>query len=254
MFRHIEVTDEGPFRVITMQRERSRNSLSEDHLAELDRALADAATSTARGVIIAARGPVFSSGHDFADMAGRDLAAMTRLLDLCATVMLRIPALPQPVIAQVEGLATAAGCQLVASCDLAVAGASTAFQLPGGRGGWGCTTPAVAVSRAVGRKRALELLLTGEPIDAPTALAWGLVNRVVPDGEVPAATRELLSLATRGSVAAKGVAKRAFHVQVDLPLPAAYQYATQVMASSSQTASAKEGVAAFLEKRRPEFD
>lgn len=254
MYDHIDVTDEGPFRVITMQRAHRRNSLSEDHLAELDRALAEAAASEARGVIIAAEGPVFSSGHDFEDMSGRDLPGMERLLELCGTVMQRIPTMPQPVIAQVEGLATAAGCQLVSSCDLAVAGASARFQLPGGRGGWGCTTPAVGVARAVGRKHALEMLLTGDAIDAETALAWGLVNRVVPDDQVADATRELLTAATRGSALAKGVTKQAFYKQVDLPVPQAYDYATRVMASSSQLPPAQEGIAAFLEKRRPVFD
>lgn len=254
MYEHIDVTDEGAFRVITMQRAHRRNSLSEAHLAELDRAFAEAGASSARGIIVAAEGPVFSSGHDFEDMAGRDLPSMEALLELCARVMQRIPDLPQPVVAQVQGLATAAGCQLVASCDLAVAGESTAFRLPGGKGGWGCTTPAVAVARAVGRKRALEMLLTGDPIDAATALSWGLVNRVVPDADVPAATRALLEAATAGSALAKGVAKRAFHTQVDLPLPQAYDYATRVMAASSQLPPAKENVAAFLQKRKAEFD
>ncbi len=253
MFQHISVADEDAFRVITLQRPAARNALSEAHLTELDRALTDAAASDAVGVIIAAAGPVFSSGHDFSDMAGRDLESMLALLDLCATVMQRIPSLPQPVIAQVEGLATAAGCQLVASCDLAVAGESTGFQLPGGKGGWACTTPAVAVARAVGRKRALELLLTGDPIPAATALEWGLVNRVVPDAEVPAETRRLLAAATRGSAPSKAIGKRAFHRQVDMELPQAYEYATQVMASASQHPHAQEGLAAFLEKRRPDF-
>lgn len=254
MYTHIGVTTEGPFRVITMQRAGRRNSLSEDHLRELDHALAEAADSEARGVIIAAEGPVFSSGHDFADMAGRDLPSMERLLGLCATVMQRIPTMPQPVVAQVEGLATAAGCQLVSSCDFAVAGESAHFQLPGGRGGWGCTTPAVGVARAVGRKHALEMLLTGDPIDAPTALAWGLVNRVVPDEDVASATRELLGAATRGSALAKGLTKQAFYKQVDLPTPQAYDYATRVMAASSQLPPAQENIAAFLEKRKPVFD
>ena len=143
-------------------------------------------SSEARGVILTAEGPVFSAGHDFADMNGRDLDAMRRLLFVCADVMQAIQALPQPVIAQVDGLATAAGCQLVATCDLAVASASSRFQVPGGRGGWFCTTPGVALARAVGRKHAFEMLATGDAIDAATALAWGLVNRVVA-GEAVAA-------------------------------------------------------------------
>src|SRR2546430_892351 len=125
-------------------------------------------------------GPLFWSGHDFADMVERDLDGMRRLLATCTELMLTIQRVPQPVVAQVQGVATAAGCQLVASCDLAVAAEEATFATPGGKGGWFCTTPMVAVARAVGRKRALEMLLTGDPVDAATALGWGLVNRVVP--------------------------------------------------------------------------
>src|SRR5262249_41152916 len=152
----------------------------EEHLSEQLDAFAQIAKSDARGVILAARGPVFSAGHDFSDMVGRDEKEMRRLLGICADVMQQLAALPQVVIAQVEGLATAAGCQLVASCDLAVAGESARFAVPGGRGGLFCHTPGVALARAVGRKRAVEMLLTGDEIDARTAEAWGLVNRVVP--------------------------------------------------------------------------
>ncbi|MDH3540383.1 MAG: enoyl-CoA hydratase-related protein, partial [Acidimicrobiia bacterium] len=162
-----------------MAKPEKRNALSQAHLVELLDAFRSAGASNARGVILAAEGPVFSAGHDFSDMAGRSLGEMRTMLGICADLMLTIQAIPQVVIAQVEGLATAAGCQLVASCDLAVAGASSRFQVPGGRGGWFCTTPGVALGRAIGRKRSLELLLTGDPIDADTALAWGLVNQVV---------------------------------------------------------------------------
>lgn len=251
--RNIAIDKSDSFFRITMSRPERRNALSEDHLRELLWALETAGDSTARGVIVAAEGPVFSSGHDFADMIGRSLGGMQDLLELCATVMMTIPRIPQVVIAQVEGLATAAGCQLVASADLAVCGASAAFQVPGGKGGWFCTTPGVAVGRAVGRKHALEMLLTGDPIDASTALAWGLVNQVVPDGEVAAATEELLDRATRGSALSKGIGKQAFYRQMDLGLADAYAYATEVMASSSQTADAQENMAAFVEKRRPSF-
>jgi enoyl-CoA hydratase/carnithine racemase len=244
---------EKDFAVVTLRRPERRNALSEEVLRELLEVLRAIAASSARGAILAAEGPVFSAGHDFADMQGRDLDGMRRLLTLCGEVMQALPALPQPVIAQVEGLATAAGCQLVASCDLAIAGASARFQAPGGRGGWFCTTPGVALARAVGRKRALEMLLTGDPIDAPTALEWGLVNRVVPDGDVPAATREILARATRGSAASKAIGKQAFHRQVDLALPAAYAYATEVMAAASQTDDAQENLRAFLAKRPPRF-
>ncbi|MEN8184577.1 MAG: enoyl-CoA hydratase-related protein, partial [Myxococcota bacterium] len=227
--------------------------LSEPHLRELLQAFRGAGENAARGVVLAAEGPVFSAGHDFADMDGRDLPGMRRLLAVCADLMQEIQSIPQPVIAQVEGLATAAGCQLVASCDLAVAGESARFAVPGGRGGWFCTTPGVALARAVAPKHALEMLLTGDPIDAPTALAWGLVNRVVPDPGVAAETRSLLDRATRGSRLSKGLGKQAFYQQVQLDTPAAYAYASEAMAAASQTPDAQEGVRAFLEKRKPRF-
>ena len=253
MYEHIERGEEGAWSVITMCRPERRNALSEAHLRELLHALREIGGSEQRGVILAAQGPVFSAGHDFGDMDGRDLSAMRALLGVCAEVMQLVQALPQVVIAQVDGLATAAGCQLVSSCDLAVASESSRFQVPGGAGGWFCTTPGVALARAVGRKHALEMLLTGDPIDAGTALAWGLVNRVVSSPQVPEETRALLSRATRGSASSKALGKQAFYRQVDLELPSAYSYATEVMASASQTPDAKEGVRAFLEKRRPGF-
>lgn len=203
--------------------------------------------------MLAAEGPVFCAGHDFADMKGRDLESMRALLLLCAEVMQTLQSIPLPVVAQVEGLATAAGCQLVASCDLAVAGESARFQVPGGRGGWFCTTPGVALARAVGRKRALEMLMTGDPIDARTACEWGLVNRVVGDGEVAHAARTLLERATRGSARSKALGKQAFYRQIDLDVPAAYAYATEVMAAASQTPDAQENLDAFLAKRAPRF-
>jgi enoyl-CoA hydratase/carnithine racemase len=253
-YEYIDLAQEDAFAVLTMRRPERRNALSESHLRELAHAIRGVAESDARGLIVAAEGPVFSAGHDFSDMESRDLGGMRRLLLLCSEVMQLLPTIPQPVIAQVEGLATAAGCQIVASCDLAVAGVSSRFQVPGGRGGWFCTTPGVALARAVGRKHALEMLFTGEPIDAPTALAWGLVNRVVPDADVAAETRALLARATRGSREAKALGKQAFHRQVDLDVPAAYAYATEVMAAASQTPDARENVAAFLAKRTPRFD
>lgn len=244
---------EGDFAVVRLCQPERRNPLSDETLVALRRSLEEAGKSEARGVIIAAEGPVFSAGHDYRDLAQRDLEGTSDLLELCREVMQTIQRLPQPVIAQVEGLATAGGCQLVASCDLAVAGVSARFAVPGGRGGWFCTTPGVALVRAVGRKHALEMLLTGEPIDAATALSWGLVNRVVPDEAVGRETRELLARATRGSRRSKATGKRAFYEQVDLDTQSAYDLATEVMASSSQTRDAREGIEAFLEKRRPNF-
>ncbi len=252
-YEHIGLEEDGAFAVVTMRRPERRNALSEAHLRELLHAFRAIGEGKTRGAIVAAEGPVFSAGHDFEDMRHRSLVEMRELLAVCADLMQTVQRIPQVVIAQVEGLATAAGCQLVASCDLAVCGESSRFAVPGGRGGWFCTTPGVGLVRAVGRKHALEMLLTGDPIDAPTALAWGLVNRVVPDAEVAEATRELLGRATRGSALAKGIGKQAFYRQADLDLRGAYDYASEVMAAASQTEDARENLAAFLEKRKPRF-
>ncbi len=253
-YRHLSLVEEDRFAVLTLTRPERRNALSETVLRELLHAVRAIGEGKSRGAILAAEGPVFSAGHDFADMKERDLAAMQAVLEVCAELMQAVQSIPQPVVAQVEGLATAAGCQLVATCDLAVAGESARFAVPGGGGGWFCTTPGVAVTRAVGRKRALEMLLTGDPIDARTACEWGLVNRVVPDERVPAETRALLARATRGSAHSKGIGKRAFYRQVDLATPEAYGYATEVMAAASQTDAARENLAAFLEKRKARFE
>lgn len=253
-YRHITLDREERFTVLTMRRPKQRNALSEDHLNELLDAFRKIGASDARGVILAAEGPIFCAGHDFADMSGRNLDQMKRLLAVCADVMQTIQSIGQPVVAQVEGLATAAGCQLVASCDLAVAAESARFQVPGGKGGWFCTTPGVALARAVGRKKALEMLLTGDPIDAPTAEAWGLVNRVVADDLVAAKARDLLQRATRGSAYSKAIGKRAFYRQVDLEQGAAYEYASDVMSEASQSHDAQEGMRSFIEKRRPRFE
>jgi enoyl-CoA hydratase/carnithine racemase len=238
---------------ITMNLPQRRNSLSRAHMTELLDAFRRAGESDARGVILAGNGPVFSAGHDFADMAGADLAAMRSLLRLCTELMTTMQAIPQPVVARVHGLATAAGCQLVATADLAVASEDAAFAVPGGKGGWFCTTPMVAVGRTVSRKRALELAMTGDPIDARTAADWGLINRVVPADELGAATDDLLRRATRGSAASKAIGKQAFYAQIDLDQPKAYAYAVEVMAAASQIDDAREGVAAFLDKRAPKF-
>lgn len=252
-FESIRLTREDDFAVLTLANPERRNALAESVIREILAALREVAGGDARGLVVAAEGPVFSAGHDFADMDGRKLPEMQRLLDVCAEMMQLVQSMPQPVIAQVEGLATAAGCQLVSSCDLAVCGRSSRFAVPGGRGGWFCTTPGVALARAVGRKHALEMLLTGDPIDAETAHAWGLVNRVVEDGEVARETRALLARATRGSRLAKATGKRAFYRQIDLDTRAAYDHAGEVMAAASQTEDAQEGLRAFLEKRKPDF-
>ena len=252
-FEHILITHDGPFTTVTMNRPERRNALSLAHMVELTGAFKIAGESEALGVIVAGNGPVFSAGHDFADMAGADLPAMRRLLWQCTEMMDTIQSIPQVVIARVHGLATAAGCQLVATCDLAVAADSAGFATPGGKGGWFCHTPVVALSRNVGRKRALEMALTGDTIDAATAADWGLVNRVVPAADLERETIELLRRATRGSALSKGLGKRGFYAQVDLDQPKAYSYAVEVMAGASQTHDAQEGMQSFLEKRPARF-
>jgi enoyl-CoA hydratase/carnithine racemase len=252
-YRGLIVDRTGPNATVTLNRPERRNALSLEQLQELLDAFRSIGESDARGVVLAANGPVFSAGHDFADMAGADLDAMRTLLRTCTDLMLTIQSIPQVVVARVHALATAAGCQLVASCDLAVAAESAGFAAPGGKGGWFCTTPMVAIGRTMGRKRALELALTGDPIDAVTAADWGLVNRVVPDAELDAAVADLLERATRGSASSKALGKQAFYAQIGMDLPQAYAYAVEVMAAASQTDAAREGVEAFLAKRPPKF-
>src|SRR2546426_11396785 len=249
-YEHILVGEDAGLAIVTMNRPERRNALSEAHMTELIRALRTIGDAgEARAVVLAAAGPVFSSGHDFADMVERDLDGMRRLLATCTDLMLTIQRIPQPVVAQVQGVATAAGCQLVASCDLAVAAAEASFATPGGKGGWFCTTPMVAVARAVGRKRALELVFTGDAIDAATALAWGLVNRVVPRARLDEETETLARAASPGSLTSKAVGKRAFYDTVDLDLEAAYAQACEVMATSAMTPDGREAMLSFVEKR-----
>ncbi len=249
----IEVGFDGDLATITMNCPQRRNALSLRHMRELTHAFGEVGESQARGVTLAANGPVFSAGHDFADMVGRDLVAMRELLQACTTLMDTIQSIRQPVLARVHALATAAGCQLVATCDLAVASTEAAFATPGGKGGWFCTTPMVAVARNVGRKRALEMALTGDTIDAATAAEWGLVNRVVTPDRLVEEARRLLEAATRGSAVSKGIGKQALYAQIELPQAQAYAYAVEVMAASSQIPDAQEGMRAFLEKRRASF-
>ena len=236
---------------ITMCRPEKRNALSREHLTQLLAAVTEVGESDATGIVLAAEGPVFSAGHDFADVANASLPEVRSLLALCTELMQTVQDVPQVVLARVHALATAAGCQLVASCDLAVAAESAGFAAPGGKGGWFCHTPMVAIARNVGRKRAMELALTGDVIDAATALDWGLVNRVVPDDQLDEAVDELMARATRGSRASKAWGKQTLYAQLDRPERDAYTTAIEVMAAASQLPGAREGMAAFLEKRHP---
>jgi enoyl-CoA hydratase/carnithine racemase len=252
-FEHILVERSGDFVTITMNRPQRRNALSLAHMRELITAFRETGDSDAVGVVLAGHGPVFCSGHDLAEVAGTDLPAIRSLLGTCTELMTLMQQVPQPVVARVHGLATAAGCQLVASADLAVASEDAGFATPGGKGGWFCHTPMVAVARNVGRKRAMEMAMSGDVIDAPTALDWGLVNQVVPAGQLDSAVQDLLERVTRGSAESKGIGKQALYAQIDLDQPKAYAYAVEVMASTSQLPDAREWMAAFLEKRKPRW-
>jgi len=252
-FEHILVERSGEFATVTMNRPQRRNALSLLHMRELIAAFRELGDSDALGIVLAGNGPVFSAGHDFADVADADLSAVRALLVTCTELMTLIQQVPQPVVARVHGLATAAGCQLVASTDLAVASEAASFAAPGGKGGWFCHTPMVAIARNIGRKRAMEMALSGDVIDAQTALEWGLVNRVVPAEQLDCAVRDLLERVTLGSAESKGIGKQALYAQIDLDQPKAYAYAVEVMAATSQLPDAREGMRAFLEKRKPNW-
>jgi len=252
-FEHILVERSGAFATITMNRPQRRNALSLAHMRELIAAFREVGDGDALGIVLAGNGPAFSAGHDFADVADADLPAVRSLLTTCTELMTLMQQVQQPVVARVHGLATAAGCQLVATADLAVASENAGFAAPGGKGGWFCHTPMVAIARNVGRKRAAEMALSGETIDARTALDWGLVNRVVPADRLDAATEDLLERVTLGSATSKGIGKQALYAQIDLDQPKAYAYAIEVMAATSQLPDAREGMHAFLEKRKPQW-
>lgn len=238
-----------------MNRPERRNALSHALMTDMLDALDEVANDDdARVLVIEGRGPAFSAGHDLAELtANRDAAFYEELFSTCVRLMTRVHELPQPVIAKVQGVATAAGCQLVAACDLAVAADDARFATPGVNIGLFCSTPMVPVARSVGRKRALEMLFTGEMIDAATALEWGLVNRVVPANRLDL---EVVGLAQRIATASPHVlalGKRAFYAQDQLPEPAAYEIAQPVMVDNAQADDAHEGMTAFLEKRAPEW-
>lgn len=252
-FQYVLVSTDGPITTVTLDRPEKRNALAIDVMTELTAALREVGATDALGVVLAANGPVFSAGHNFGDMAGASLSQARRLFEICTEMMDTIQSIPQPVIAKVHALATAAGCQLVASCDLAIAAESAGFAIPGGKGGLFCHTPLVAVSRNIGRKRALEMAFTGDPIDAATAADWGLINRAVPDDQLDDAVADLARRATRGGVLSKALGKRGFYAQVDLDQAKAYAYAVELMASAAMTADAQEAFDAFLNKRHPNF-
>src|SRR5579871_832288 len=253
-YESIQVTRDGEITTITMNRPDKRNALSSEMMRELLDAFKGAGQDReTRAVILAANGPAFSAGHDLSEMVDGDINTYRAVFDLCTELMTAIQSIPQPVIARVHKIATAAGCQLVATCDLAVAAEEARFATPGVKIGLFCSTPMVPLSRAVGRKRALQMLLTGDPVDAHTAADWGLVNVVVPADELDATVAALVEKITRSSPLTVGIGKEAFYRQVDLDEHGAYELTRRVMSSNAEARDAQEGMTAFLEKRPPEW-
>jgi len=244
--------EEGGVAVVTLNRPGRRNALSLNLMREIIACLDELGRNReVRVVVIAGAGRVFCAGHDLSEMTGRTVTEYREIFDVCTDLMLKVQAIPQPVIARVDGVATAAGCQLVATCDLAVASTDASFATPGVRIGLFCTTPMVALTRTIGAKRAFLMLATGEAIDAATALEWGLVNRVAPAAELDATVREMASRIAASSSLVMGLGKAAFHAQADLDREKAYAYAKEVMTMNALAADAQEGISAFIEKRAP---
>jgi enoyl-CoA hydratase/carnithine racemase len=246
------VEKEGVVATVRLNRPEKRNALSLELMEELITALQRLGKDEdVRAIVIEGAGPVFSAGHDLGEMIGRDLPFYQRLFDVCTELMETIHRVPQPVIAKVHGVATAAGCQLVAACDLAIATDEARFATPGVKIGLFCSTPMVPLTRAIGRKRALEMLLTGDFVDAQTALSWGLVNSVVPPDQLESAITGLVEKIARSSPLTVGIGKEAFYAQLELDEHRAYDLTKSVMAMNSLAGDAQEGMCAFLEKRPP---
>jgi enoyl-CoA hydratase/carnithine racemase len=248
------VEEEEGLATVTMNRGEKRNPLSTAMMSALIDTLKKLGQRREiRAVILAGAGPAFSAGHDLSELRGRDLNFYRYEFDLCAQLMQSLQSIAQPVIARVHGIATAAGCQLVATCDLAIASENAKFATPGVKIGLFCSTPMVALSRNIGRKRAMEMLLSGQPIDARTAAEWGLINRVVPESALVAETRKLAMQIVEASSLTVGIGKQAFYAQIDLDQKKAYQHTKEVMSQNAMATDAQEGIGAFLEKRKPNW-
>ncbi len=237
---------------LTLNRPERFNPLSQQMISAIRTALdAIAKDPSVRVVILAAEGKGFCAGHDLKEMRAHagDKTWQQKLFDDCSRMMIALTEMPQPVIARVHGIATAAGCQLVSMCDIAIAADAATFAMPGVNIGVFCSTPAVGVVRNIGRKHAMEMLLTGEPIDAASALSWGLINRVVPESRLDAEIRRFTDIILARSSAAIRFGKRSFYNQVDRPLGAAYDVASEIMACNMLLEDAVEGIDAFLQKR-----
>lgn len=251
-YERLLVDTEDAIARITINHPEKRNALSLALMKELTACLREIGESKdIQAVILAAAGSAYSAGHDLSEMRGRSVAEYRQIFDACVEMMTEIQRIPQPVIAEVHGIATAAGCQLVATCDLVVAAEEAKFATPGVRIGLFCSTPMVALTRAIGRKRALEMLLTGAPIDAHMAADWGLVNRVVPATALKEETTNLARQIAEASSLTLGLGKQAFYAQIDLDQAKAYDYTKEVMSLNAMAADAQEGIGAFLEKRKP---
>ena len=249
---NIDIAYQGATAIVTLNRPERRNALSLELMLDLIAALDQIGRNAdVRALILAASGKVFCSGHDLGQMTGRDITEYRRIFDVCTDLMQKVQSIPQPVIAEVQGIATAAGCQLVATCDLAIAAEEAAFATPGVKIGLFCTTPMVALTRAIGRKRALQMLLTGELVSAHTAADWGLINQVTPAVELRAATMALAERVADASSLTVSIGKQAFYTQIDLDQPKAYAYAKEVMSMNALAVDAQEGIGAFLGKRKP---
>jgi len=249
---YLLVEDALPAVVITLNRPEQRNALSTGMMRELTAELErQSARPECRVIVLKANGPAFSAGHDLKELVNRTLEQEREIFDTCTRLMTTVQRIPQPVIAAVQGIATAAGCQLVATCDLAIAAEGARFATPGVKIGLFCSTPMVALSRNIGRKRALQMLLTGQPIDARTALDWGLVNSVVPAEQLDEAALALARQIASASPLTLKIGKQAFYEQIDLPQEAAYARMGEVMAQNAMTCDAQEGMTAFLQKREP---
>ncbi len=251
-YRTLLVDAAGGVATITLNRPEKRNALSLEAMREIIAALeAIAADRSVKAVIVRGVGPAFSAGHDLREMLERSVQEYRETFDTCVQMMETIQAIPQPVIAEIAGIATAAGCQLVATCDLAIASTQARFATPGVKIGLFCTTPMVALTRAIGRKRAMEMLLTGDPIDARTAVDWGLINHAVEPEQLEATTRALAEKIAGSSGFTVGLGKSAFYAQIDLDQPKAYAYAKEVMSMNALAEDAQEGMSAFINKRAP---
>ena len=238
--------------ILTLNRPEQRNPLSVEMMLAVTESLRTASLDPGvRAIVIRGAGTLFSAGHNLREMVNRELDDQREIFDVCTRMMQAVQAVPQPVIAQVHGVAAAAGCQLVATCDLAIAAEGTKFFTPGVRIGLFCSTPMVALSRAVSRKRAMEMLLTGEPIDAATAVDWGLINRAVPAERLEDEVMDLVARLAASSPLTVAIGKRAFYEQIDLSQELAYERMAETMATNAMACDAQEGIDAFLSKREP---